>query len=373
MRREDKSRVDICAHSHYFSSLVFTYRLFILTGIFRGHGPVPAMRSLGWVAACGLSLTACHADVGGSHERADSDAVGGQKPPDSSVPRDDSGGDRDAGEIPTTGCDFTGTFAVRGALDVTWDGTSIANFLPVIAPGTGELTIATLFEVRSEGGSFVATVRACDADIPSFSSDTIMEQYAARFRLPMWDAPGMPSWPLQLHADCFEMGCPLKSDGLNALLGVDLPQPDAAWPTDRKDPQLSFPDQDGDGQPGLTLDMLNEGGFSYPPVNLTTWSRAKTLMLGIRVTMQFDGAFESCDRFSGLGLGSKVETRAATCFVEGAFGSEAECSKTDPPLSVADANFLDGNLPKWTVKSARWTGVRVAAGASCEDVRAAQF
>ncbi len=367
--------VDLSAPTHYLSCFVSKSR--------RKYLESSAPSALRFTARVSLTasvaaLVGCHADIAGSSRftepvTGDGDGIG--IPGDATVkpgPSEDSGrpGANDGGT--GSACNLTGTFGFLAELDVNWDGTSIAGFVPVIAPGAGKLTIFTLISIEQTGTELRSQVKACGSEIPTFASDSIGERYAARFRDAMWDKPMMPSWNLALRAECFDSGCSLASDTLHAQLGVDLDAPQAAWPTDRNAQGLRFPDHDGDGRPGLTLDMLKDTVFTYPPVNLASWSRAKEIMLGVRVTTLFDGVIDDCDHFTGVGPATKVETRAATCTVD-RVGAEVECTKTDSPFGTSEASFLDGNLPKWEVTAARWTGVRLADTATCVDARAAQY
>ncbi|MFT3922769.1 MAG: hypothetical protein QM778_09560 [Myxococcales bacterium] len=223
--------------------------------------------------------------------------------------------------------------------------------------------------VERNGAGYRGHVRACSTETPDFSSSTMGELYAVRFPEELWDADTMPEWELPIEVDCLEPGCALKSDMLHALLGVDLPDPTGTWPESRKDTQLTYPDHDDDGSPGLTVDAVNSAPYSWPPVAVfPTVVRARQLMLGIRVTSMFDGTLDTCDRFEGKGPGTLVQTRAASCIQD----SGDVCGSNDT-FSTSQATFLDENLPKWTVESTNWTVVRLDDDADCADVRNAAY
>jgi hypothetical protein len=183
----------------------------------------------------------------------------------------------------------------------------------------------------------------------------------------------MPSWDVPVYTSCLEPGCKVVSDALNALLGVDLPDPKGAWPATRTDPMLSFPDHDGDGQPALTLRALGDMGYTYPPVNILSGARATQIMLGVRFSTVVEGSLVDCDRFSADGPGTRVETRAATCVMLDN-GVEKPCGTADhPPLITSEATFLDGNLPAWQVSNTSWSAVRLGAQGDCAGARAASY
>lgn len=291
----------------------------------------------------------------------DSDEDDDQDPGDGDGPK---GEDDDSG----TGCDLTGTYAMQADLNVTWKGTSIV-IVPVLDMGTGKLRITTRLTIERKGNSYTGRVRACSTETPDFSSTTVGERYAVRFPDPLWDAAGMPEWELPIAFDCSEPGCAARSETLHALLGVELDDPTGPWPENRRDPRLKYEDHDDDGNPGLTVNALNDGTYTYPPVILGA-ARATELMLAIRVTSLFDGTIVSCDRLEGDGPGTKVETRAAGCIQD----DGNVCGDVDvPPFVTSASTFLDENLPKWEVTKAAWTVVRLEDDADCQDVRDAAF
>ncbi len=334
-------------------------------------GPLRRLRLVGALAAL-PAFGGCTAVTGGtalpgsSLDRSDSGAQ-------VEDPYDETPGDGDGlkgdNQDASSGCDLTGTYAMQADLDVIWKGTSIV-IVPVLDPGEGKLRLATKLTIKRAGTGYTAHVRACSAETPDFSSATMGEKYAVRFPDALWDAPTMPEWELPLEIECNEPGCLVKSATLYALLGVALADPSGPWPKDRRDPQLQYPDHDGDGKPGLTVVALNGGMYTYPPVVVFS-ARATELMLAIRVTSVFDGTVVSCDRLEGAGPGTAVETRAAGCIQD----DGKVCGETDvPALGITSAaTFLDENLPKWEVKNAAWTVVRIADDATCADVRSAAF
>lgn len=318
-------------------------------------------------------LSGCSAVTGGTAPANKPNDLG-ENPIRGDGDAEDPGVDGDAGESQgdgddtAGGCDLTGTYAMEADIDVTWMGTSIV-VVPILDSGNGKLRITTKLEIARAGDRYLGRVRACSTETPDFSSSTVGERYAVRFPEELWDGPDMPEWELPIQTDCNEAGCALKTETLHAVLGVDLQTPEGTWPTTWRDPRLQYRDHDGDGQPGLTVNALNVGGYTYPPVVLIPTVRAVQLMLAIRVTTAFDGTIASCDRFEGNGPGTAVETRAASCRQD----DGNPCGTIDTPFSTSAGTFLDENLPKWVVKQAKWTVVRLKDDATCADVRSAAF
>jgi hypothetical protein len=276
------------------------------------------------------------------------------------------------------GCDLNGTYVLGAEADVDWEGTSLAGFIPVLAPGSGELHLVILLRIEDKGdGRLEAVARACDVRVPDFASTTVGEKYAVIFPEQSWDAPSSPTWSLKLTSECNEPGCALESEQLDALVGADMDNPAGPWPSKRNARGLRFPDHDDDGYPGFTLltlgpDDTDAAGEAYarPPVDVLTVERATKIMLGIRFRTRFVGVMDSCDTFTGDGPGTRIDTRAITCMRQNQLGVERECDVPSAGALGSQRDFVDGNLPAWRVLQTRWRGARIADDAGCAEARA---
>jgi hypothetical protein len=65
-----------------------------------------------------------------------------------------------------------------------------------------------------------------------------------------------------------------------------------------------------------------------------------------------------------------VNARAATCRYATQSGVQLPCSEPTV-LDSGQANFMDGNLPIWSVDAAHWKAVRLVDGADCAAARSA--
>src|SRR5690606_13331033 len=137
---------------------------------------------------------------------------------------------------------------------------------------------------------------------------SISERYQARFDDRIWDSPTMPTFSGLMQASCHHPGCRIAGEPLVALIGAALTPPTAPWP---KDPSGgTWPDHDGDGEPGIAGYMLGpEGVYAYPPVDLLG-RRVRDLRLGLRAVIGVKGALGSCGEMHGETPGSTIHTRA---------------------------------------------------------------
>jgi hypothetical protein len=281
----------------------------------------------------------------------------------------------DAGTLPSD-CSRAGSFALRMDFAVNWEGTSIIGIVPVVAPGAGELAMFASVTFAEHGFRTPGQVRPCGAVIPDFEAGQNLfagELYGTYFPEPSWDAPSMPSWPLRWQAACREPGCAFSSDTLQALLGTRTRER-ALRAMQRMTPRGMGPatdevDHDGDGTPGVTLSTRepleqSPAGRSYakPPLGGLI-NRAEKLMLAIAIQGRLEGKFDSCERLSGKLQAGSVDTSALGCTQRLAGGAEMPCDE-------AAVQFLDENLPAWSVYNAVFKAVRIA-DRSCSSVRAA--
>jgi hypothetical protein len=262
---------------------------------------------------------------------------------------------------------------------VNWQGTSIIGIVPVLAPGAGELAMFASVTFAEDGFRGAGQVKPCGAVIPAFEAGQnlfVGELYGVYFPEPSWDASSMPSWPMRWQAGCNQPGCQFSSELLQALLGARTRER-AGRPMQRGmgqgmggiGPAMDAPDHDGDGAPGMTLftrepfEQAPDGRtYAKPPLGGLI-NRAEKLMLAIAIEGRLEGKFDSCDKLSGKLSAGIVETSALACTQRLAGGAEMPCD-------ASSVQFLDENLPVWSVHDAGFQAVRIA-DRSCSSVRAA--
>jgi hypothetical protein len=265
----------------------------------------------------------------------------------------------DAGRAP--GCTLEGTYALRVALDVNWVGTEFVGIVPIIDPGQGELSFTVLIKLSDSGQGLTSSSRTCGTDVPEFVASISRERYQATFRDAVWDAPTMPTFRAAVEADCSDPGCKVSFAPVTALIGAALSPSSAPWPERASDGE--WPDHDGDGSPGIAVEMLSsqrsQGPYAYPPLDLLSLRRVPSLGLGLRVIFGLDGELTNCDELRGPTHDSSVETRAASCAAQP--GNQS--------CTTAELTFLNENLPVWTVREGAFEAKRIAPDADCKTVR----
>jgi hypothetical protein len=277
-------------------------------------------------------------------------------PPDASISLLDGGAALDAAP---SGCTIDGRYAVEVEFDVSWVGTQFAGIVPVISPGEGKLSFIVVGEFVTGATGTEFAFRNCQASVPEFISTLPQERYQVRFSNAVWDSPNMPNFRGAVTT-CREPGCALRSTPIRALIGAALSDPMASWPTSAARGQ--WPDHDGDGRKGVAAFMVGPsagGGIEYPPVDLLGLRRVQKLDLGMRVSLTLNGKRDSCDAISGVVEDGAIDTRGL------------DCVATSRPMSCEadEVQFLDDNLPAWTVRQGTFRGIRVKDGDSCDQVR----
>lgn len=371
-------------------------------------GPLAVQRSRALLWACGgllgaVALNACSLDVGasgpvvqlidasdpvvadpparagdaGAPARGQSVPVGAEhdaevtqqpgQPPEAGSDMQTDGGVDASPSAPDTAapdpgtCDLEGRYALHILFDVTWVGTELLSFVPVIDPGEGKLSITLLMELRAGPTGYAARLRECATQVPEFVASLSGEHYQTEFEAATWDSPSMPEFTSTLEPACDIPGCSLGGSPLIALFGVSLPSDDAPWPDSPA--RGRWPDDDGDGAPGITARMLGprEGPYAYPPLDVLSRRRLRSLMLGLRVKSGIRGVLSSCDTMRGETLESSVQTRAVGC------------TASSPPYTCEsnELSFVNNNLPVWSVQNGTFEVQRVSDDADCELVRTA--
>jgi hypothetical protein len=324
-------------------------------------------------------------------------------------------------------CDLRGVFALRAEVDLSWGGRS-GGLWDLTDDGRGKLVIHMLANFDRVDASTLelgGMVKPCGVELPPFYSTTLCEAYQPLFPVAMWESSEMPTFPVTGHLSCLTPGCIASIEAQTVLLGIELENPEAPWPTAQQTPDLEcasgsgmhcFPDHDGDDRPGLTVrvatqGMLNGGtgcsrnGYELNAAPLRSSvaaifggvRRTDRILLGVRMRIGGSVALagEQCESGVGSGVAEFVNSRAWGCVAQ---RGSANYPNGDPaganePCTSQEAAFMDANLPVYDILAVgqtpdealeladtsaslgpRFSLVRLgASGAtpSCADVRAA--
>lgn len=266
------------------------------------------------------------------------------------------------------GCNNDTKHATIGNLivaDVSWPAKT------GISAGSGKIHIWTRtsldFADPSPSGEIAATgeVTPCGSSIPALTKTSIAGGGQVQTVIPdaVWDKPGMPKFKASGTLSGFDVGATIAMDPVVSLVGLNMADPNAAWPTSAK--QIQGVDHDGDGKPGILAVPRTDPPFSAPPTSLfealnPSGKRAVEVYIVTRTAVQISGTRDSCTSASG-----QASVKTFDSHVVG-------CKRNDgQACSGGESDFIDQNQPKFSVSGASYKMVQLTAGATCADVRAA--
>jgi hypothetical protein len=306
---------------------------------------------------------------------------------------------------PPDRCDAVGRYGVKLALDVTWEATSGS-----IASGRGRADLYALLNVEGvdpQTHAVAASGRVCGLALPVMETMGQCGSYQFRFDDALWEEPTLPQMQLSGTYACDTNGCNLRLNPMSYVLGLHLDDPLAPLPDAGVSTGVQFPDDDRDGQPGVTVDVVTQAstsmssGCGYPAAwtqdagtgmnqdQAATWR----LVIGARTQLmaalelgadcridRASGAVESLDlRAAGCGFqpGSDPNAPGSTCAEEwrGAIDQSmpqyhvlgaGQTPTASMPISMRDMTPSQGTL----VQAIR---LDPAAMVGCRELRATMF
>lgn len=290
----------------------------------------------------------------------------------------------------TVTCDSTGTFAQRAEVDVFWGGRT-GGIAALTDDGRGTIVINLLMVLDNPTGelSIEGHTRACGVRLPEFYSSTLCETYESQFPDSIWDSPDVPRIPVEAEYGCLHPGCILTVAPRVGLIGIDMLNPEALWPSASQTTGLAcaagsglscYPDIDLDGRPAVTLRIRTDGAVPPPPGTNTTCAgfnrraaplsedpnalfditgtgdgvrRADRLFLGTRTKLGGSGVISAdCKTGLGGGIAEFIQSRAWSCLLKpgsGANGFGGPAAGSEDDCSPAEARFMDENLPIYRI------------------------
>jgi hypothetical protein len=312
-------------------------------------------------------------------------------------------------------------FAVKTVIDVWWQDDAAP---PLVDPGRDRITVYSMNEISgvcAEDMPGKATIRGCGTVLPPFKSDANCDVFLISFPDAVWDQPGMPTFEAPVSVAGFAADDLLSVAASTNLFGIALATPEGAWPTAMETGSFScgsamggdcFPDHDGDGKPGITIEMgkigetyspdgcgLVSAPFVYRGAPLSAVAalddnsvRADKLQVGLRTrigggsTFNAECAYNASDA-SAQFLDSRVfdceRTDGVACDpAQAAFVDEQAptynilAAGTAPPPEIMTMGFESMQLDQTPSAGPRSAMVRIGdAGTSfsCADVRNAAF
>lgn len=277
-------------------------------------------------------------------------------------------------------CELAGVYALRIDVEVAWGGQEGALF-DLTDDGRGTITIVAGIVIGDLDADNELTGRLtpCGVELPPFYSSVLCETYAPTFPTTIWDDGAAPQFQVTGRVQCTNPGCIITLDPVTTLLGIELEDADAAWPTagqadDFRCPsgrgEDCYPDHDRDGKPGITVLLPGNrivpgygpcanSGFERrgAPLNANLFAildgvvRTDRLHLGVRARLGGSGRFgDDCGVGGGNGIAEFVQSRAAGCMREaGTHNPFERAAGQNDPCSAAEALFMNQNLPIYDI------------------------
>jgi hypothetical protein len=262
-----------------------------------------------------------------------------------------------------------GIYAMKTEVDV-WFQDEINTSQPLFDAGRGKITIyfrGTLSDVCEDGSGGKALMHPCGTRLPPLYADANGGVIQIEFPDELWEKPGIPDYVSTGSTTGFAAGDTLKISKTTGLVGVDLMDANAAWPTYMQTTTFAckagvgeacFTDMDGDNNPGITVTIKTSGTPPNPPyTSLISWhyipaptdinaaifgSGANKVFIGLRTRLGGSGKIGAdCASGAGVAEAENFESRTIDCVMDD--GS---------PCTAAGAGFVDQNVPVFHVLQA---------------------
>ena len=285
------------------------------------------------------------------------------------------------------GCQATGTTSVHVKLAVSWATTTL------LMGGSGMTDLWFKSTTTLNGTTVTVTNKACGVTLPDFTTGALAGSEKIQLRFPdaMWDNPKMPTY----HSTGTQMGSGAGATqtfpatvtlfGLNPMGSTSkYATASTTWPAPPPANSGTFPqfmaselsDDDGDGNPGVTLTPNGATPYNFPPTSLDyNHTQADKVYVVTRTTVALSGTLDSCFGASGTATVSEFENHVVGCHDATGTSSSNQplsgnnCSMTT--VTTAGPGLLDVNRTIFTPGSATYTAVPVADDATCAVVRSA--
>jgi hypothetical protein len=250
-------------------------------------------------------------------------------------------------------CDASGTYAVKVVVALTWPAGGVKA-------GAGPSNHWFRFTGTQSGNNLVGSMAPCGITHPDFAlNSTTSELYQLTFPTALFDhvPPYLASSPATLSSPTgFVLGGAFSMPTILYQAGANLSNPATdPWPSAATLPTV---DTDGDGQPGVTRNYSNTGGYVYPPAGGT--ARADLAYTAARYAFSFSGTSTSCTELNGTSNFTSFDSHIVSCHIAGG----ATCT-------TAQRDGIDMGRPLFAPSSATMRAIKVAANSTCAAVRAA--
>lgn len=313
----------------------------------------------------------------------------------------------DAGSIPPAAvkqCDAVGSYALRATIEVSWEATTWSD----VGQGSVELlALAEVAAVDPQTNAATGSFRVCGLALPALSSSALCSSYELQVPESTWAERSLPDQKLVGTYECDADQCALRFAPASYSLGIRLADANGPWPKLEDTSPSQFADDDVDGLPGVSVDVVSVASLPSGPMgcgasngpgptgqgNPTTAvmpTELGNLLVGLRT--QLTAAMKltpDCQLTDLTASDAALELRSAGCFVMDGTdpaSANASCSEelrasfdeTLPEyeaLEKGDATKHGGPGKKLASDGPILKAVRFAQGTrvDCEQVRSAKF
>jgi hypothetical protein len=262
------------------------------------------------------------------------------------------------------------TLATNITLAVTWAASTAGN------AGTGNVHIWLLHKYAVNGNKLTGTSQTCGLALPDLQLSGLGQIAAGGMKVQIevppsvWATPSMPTFPSTATSTAWDPSGTFSVDPSVSLIGLALPAPTdpatAMWPSSSWTfPQgTTFPDHDGDKNPGITATPRNGNGYVFPPTAVGLGGSAPVadqVYIVSRNKIGQSGKWTSCQDLSGTATVALFDNHVVGCRIHGGSTCTTNAANTQ-------ADFLDQNRTIYVPGAASFVAKTLASTATCADV-----
>lgn len=239
------------------------------------------------------------------------------------------------------------SLAVRLTVDVRW-----AETIGLMG-GAGKAYYWTKLTIEPSANK-VSEFRMCGGLMPVYQTTAVAGNTMVFQRTPQV-AFDQPSMPAVSGGSAIRIDSTLTLEPGHLVLGFSLPDPAAPWPASSTAPNVTPVDVDGDGKPGLTSLMRNDGKFTGSPTSILQTERIEANYLASRLVYRATLNDAACaDALEGAAQHLALDTMVLGCRVK----DRGDCRPEE-------LQFIEEGRPKFMFGAAVATAAVIPVDATC--------
>jgi hypothetical protein len=265
------------------------------------------------------------------------------------------------------------TVASNINISVTWPATTAGD------SGTGSVHVWLLSKFTANGNMFTGNSQTCGLSLPDLDLNGLGTIAAGgskvQIQIPasVWSAPSMPTYASTGSQTQWGPPGTFTINPTLALIGLAFPSSvdptTYAWPSSTWSfpSGTTYPDSDGDGNPGITASPLNGNGYVLPPTAIGIGGSAATadkVYLATRTQVSLSGNWTSCSDLSGSADVSNFDNHVVGCHINGGSACTTGAANTQ-------ADFIDQNRTVYAPTSATFVATVLPSTGTCADALSA--